>query len=192
VVAKRSHASAACVLQKLEVVQGAPTAWEAGEDLFPAALLLVAMRKVYKRVLERKLVFGQLLEPDDDAVRGRSLVCAFVDQRRAGLLKLVVLEDAGIVGVLGAALDQHGVAGVEQLLCRGGRQAGAVLERLGLGAGVEGGQGHGGGWCRCRCRGRRESIARAAGEAAGRKLYTGGERRSECGELDCTEHSRQQ
>jgi hypothetical protein len=144
VVAKRSHAPACCVLEELEVIQRASTAGKPRQDLLPAALLLVAVRKVDKGVLERKLVFGQFLQADDDAVLGCRLVSAFLDERRAGLLELLVLEDARIVGVLGAALDEHWVAGVEELLGRGGGQAGAVLERLGLSAGVEGGERHGG------------------------------------------------
>ena len=145
-VAKGGDAPARLVLEELEVVEGAAAAGEAGEDVLPAALLLVAVGKVDKGVLERELVLGQLLQADDDVVAGRRLVCAFLDERGAGLLELFVLEDAHIVGVLGAALDQHGIARVQQLLGRRGREAGAMLERLGLGARVEGGKGHGAGF----------------------------------------------
>lgn len=97
---------------------------------------------MHEGVLQRRVGLGQLLEADDDAVGGRSLPGAFINQRGSGLLELGVGEDAGVGGVLGAALDQYGVAGIQQLLGRGGREAGAVLERLGLGAGMQRGEGH--------------------------------------------------
>jgi len=144
VVAKRCNAPAGCVLEELEVVQGSSTAGEAGQNLLPAALLLVAMGKVDECVLERELILGELLQSDDNPVFGRALVCTFLDQGRTCLLKLFVFEDAGIVWVLGAALDQDWVAGVEELLRCGGCEGRSVLQRLGLGACVEGGERHGG------------------------------------------------
>jgi hypothetical protein len=86
------------------------------------------MREVDEGVLKRELVFGQLLQSDDDPVLGRVLVCAFLDERRAYLLELLVLEDAGIVGVFGRALDQDRVASTKQLLC-GGR---CETDRIGI------------------------------------------------------------
>lgn len=142
-VAKGCNAPAGLVLEELEVVEGTAAAREAGQHVLPAGLLLVAVGKVHKRVREREVVVGQLLEADDDVVGGGRLVCALVDERGAGLLELGVVEDARIRRVLGAALDQHRVARGEQLLRRRGREAGPVLERLGLGARVEGGEGHG-------------------------------------------------
>jgi hypothetical protein len=111
------------------------------------------MREVNKCVLERELVFGQLLQSDDDPVLGRRLVCAFLDQRRTCLLELLVFEDASIVWILGAALDQDWVASVEELLGCGGCESRAVLQRLGFGAGVKSGKCHGG----C-CERRKQSI----------------------------------
>ena len=135
-VTERSNAPARLVLQKLEVIEHTAAAGEPGEDLLPAALLLVAMRKVDHCVLERPVLLGQLLQADDDVVLGRLRPRALRDESRAGLLELVILEDALVVGVGGAALDVDLVAGVEQLLGGGGSEAGAVLEGLGLGAGV--------------------------------------------------------
>lgn len=144
-VAESSHSAAGGVLQELKVVESTPTAGEACQHLLPASLLLVAMGKVYESVLERGVLLGQLLQADDDAVLGCCLPRVCVDQGGAGLLELFVLEDARVVGVLGAALDEHWVAGIEQLLGGGGCEAGAVLEGLALGAGVECGEGHGAG-----------------------------------------------
>lgn len=102
VVAKGSNAPARLILQELEVIQGASSAGKPGQDLLPAALLLVAMCKVYKSLLEGEFVFGQLLEANDDAVvLGRVLVCAFLDEGCACLFEFLILEDAGIVGVFG-------------------------------------------------------------------------------------------
>lgn len=142
-IAKGSYSPAGGVLQELQVIEGASTAGEAGEDLFPASLLLVAVGKVHKGVLERRILLGQLLEANDDVVFWCVLPRVCVDQYSAGLLEFLVLEDARVIGVLGAALDAHGVAGIEQLLGGGGCEAGAVLKRLALSAGVEGGEGHG-------------------------------------------------
>jgi hypothetical protein len=94
VVTKRRNAPARCVLEELKIVEGPPTAWEPGQDLFPPALLLVAVCKVHKSVLEGKLLFGELLQADDDSILGRCLVCAFLNQGRACLLILVVFLDA--------------------------------------------------------------------------------------------------
>lgn len=143
-VAKGGNAPARLVLQELEVIQHTAAAGEAGQDLFPAGLLLVAVGKVDHGVLERPVLLGQLLQADDDVVLGRRGPRALVDERGAGILELAVLEDALVVRVGGAALDVDAVAGREQLLGGCGREAGAVLEGLGLGAGVERGERHGG------------------------------------------------
>lgn len=122
-VAKRSNASAGCVLEKLEVVECASTTRKPCQDLFPPPLLLVAMGKVDESVLEGELFIWQLLQPNDDAVCRRRLVGALVDQCCTSLLKLLVFEDAGIVGVCRTALDEYWVAGIEQLLDCGGCEA---------------------------------------------------------------------
>lgn len=137
VVAKGGNTPARLVLQELEVVEGAAAAREAGEDLLPAALLLVAVGKVHHGVLERPFLLGQLLQANDDVIAGRLGPRALVDQCGAGLLELAVLEDALIVWVGGAALDLDLVAGRYQLLGGGGCEAGAVLKGLRLGAGVQ-------------------------------------------------------
>jgi hypothetical protein len=119
VIAERSNAPAWLILQEFKVVQCASSAGKPRQNVLPAALLLVAMREVDKCVLQRELVLGQLLQSDDDPVLGRVLVCAFLNEGRACLLELLVLEDAGVVGVLGRALDEDRVASIEQLLCGG-------------------------------------------------------------------------
>ena len=71
VVAKGGNTPTRLVMQELEVVEGAAAAGEAGKDLLPAALLLVAVGKVYHGVLERPVLLGQLLQADDDVVARR-------------------------------------------------------------------------------------------------------------------------
>ena len=136
-VAECSDAPARLVLQELEIVQHATAAGEPSEDLLPAALLLVAVGKVHHGVLQRPVLLGQLLQANDDVVLGRLCPRALGDEGCACLLKLLILEDALVVGVGGAALDIDLVAGVEQLPGRGGCEAGAVLEGLGLCARVQ-------------------------------------------------------
>jgi hypothetical protein len=51
-VTKRCDTTTTLVNQKLEIKQGAATTWEAGQDLVPSALLLVAMCKLDVNVLE--------------------------------------------------------------------------------------------------------------------------------------------
>ena len=127
VEAKGRDSASALVLQKLEVVEGAAAAREACQDVGPAALALVAMRKLHVRVLERERLLGELLEPDDDVVgRGRG-PAALGDQGRAYIGEFGVVEDAQ-----GAAFNVDGVAGVEEGFGCGWGQGGAVLEGLGL------------------------------------------------------------
>lgn len=141
-VTERGHSSASGVLEELEIVQGATTAGEAGQDGFPATLLFVAVGKVHKGVIKGGFGLWELLQANDDAVGGRRFPRAFGDQGSASLLKLLVLENTGIVWVLGAALDEDWVAGIEQLLRGGGCEGGAVFEEFGLSAGVKGGESH--------------------------------------------------
>lgn len=184
-VAKGGHTPARVVLQKLEVVQDAAAAGEAGKDLLPAALLLVAVGKVDHGVLERPVLLGQLLEADDDVVLGRRLgPRALGNEGGAGGLKLGVLEDALVVRVGGAALDVDCVAGRDQLLGGRGREAGAVLKGLGLGAGVQRRERHDG-VCVCIYVGVGVGVgvcvSRAIGRSAGSRLYIHGrDARSEC------------
>lgn len=105
-------------------------------------MLLVAVGEVHKGMAERRFGLGELLQTNDDAVGGRRLPRAFGDEGSTGLLKLFVLEYTGIVWVLGAPLDEDGVACIEQLARGGGGEGGSVLEEFGLSAGVEGGKGH--------------------------------------------------
>lgn len=61
--AKGGDAAALLVGQELEVQQRAAAAREAGQDLLPAGLVLVAVRELDVGVLEREvLVFGQFFE----------------------------------------------------------------------------------------------------------------------------------
>lgn len=70
VVAERRHPPPTLVLQELQVVQRALARWEAREHLCPAALVLVAVRELHMRVLEREGVFGELLEAQDYVALG--------------------------------------------------------------------------------------------------------------------------
>lgn len=136
-VAECSHSPTGAVLKKLEIIQSATSPRESGQGMFPATLLLVAMGKVYESVLERGVFFWEFLQANDYAVGWGRLPRAFVDQGAANVLELLVLEDTGVIGVFGTALDEHGVACVEQLLGCGGSETGTVFEGLGLSASVE-------------------------------------------------------
>lgn len=61
---------------------------------------------------------------------------------RATREQTTYFEDTAEIGVLGTALHQDLVASVEQLLSGGGRDAGTMLERLGLCTAMKGGLGH--------------------------------------------------
>lgn len=61
--AKSCDAAALLVGQKLQIQQRAAAAREAGQDLLPAGLVLVAVRELDVGVLEREvLVLGQFFE----------------------------------------------------------------------------------------------------------------------------------
>lgn len=137
--------------QELQVQECATAPGEAGEDLLPVLLALVAVSELDVGVLEGEGLLAQLLEADDDVVGGGVDPALLLDNLAAGLLELGVVEDARGARLLAAALlDVDHVAGVDERLggCR--CQGGAVLEGLGLGAQVEDGGRHvvkvGGGW----------------------------------------------
>lgn len=87
------------------------------------------MRKGDVVVGERKVVLGNLLEPQDDGAGGGMGPPAGGDEGRASSLVLGVVEDALEVGVGGGALDGDGVAGLDERADDGGGK-GAVLEGL--------------------------------------------------------------
>lgn len=149
VVSKGSNAPARRVLQELQIIQDTTAARETSQHLLPAALLLVAVGKVDHGVLKRGILLGQLLKANDDVVLRRLLPRVCRHKLAADLLVLLILEDALVIGVLWAALDNNGVASIQQGLGRRGRQARAVLVELGFGAGVQRGERHGDVWEVC-------------------------------------------
>ena len=81
--AKRSHTAARVVVQELEIVKCSTSTMEAGENLGPTALLLVAMRELDVRVWEWLVTLGKLLQPDDRDVARRRWPGVVVDELAA-------------------------------------------------------------------------------------------------------------
>jgi hypothetical protein len=105
-VAEGGDAAAGCVLEELEVQEGAAALGEAGEDLFPAALGLVAVGKLHVRVFEGEAVFGEFFEANYDVGGGGGDPAAFWDEGCADSGEFLVVEDAER-----GAFDIDGVAG---------------------------------------------------------------------------------
>lgn len=128
-VAKGTHTAAQLVDEELEVVEDRAAAGKAGEDLFPAALVLVAVGKGNVVISQGKAVLGDLLEAEDQGAGGGIGPAAGGDEGRSGRLVLGVVEDAAEIGVRGGALDRDGVAGVDERADDSGGK-GPVLEGL--------------------------------------------------------------
>lgn len=116
-VAKGGDAHAVRVGEELEVVEEAAGAVEAAQARGPAVLLLVAVLEVDVGAGEVEgLVFGELLEAEDDVVLGGLFPAAGGDNLGADGTELVNLVDA-----LGVLFDLDGVAGVDEGLGGAGR-----------------------------------------------------------------------
>ena len=70
-VAEGGNTAASRILKKFKIIQGPASPREAGQDLFPPALLLVAVGEMHHGVFERRVFFGELLQTNDDVVLGR-------------------------------------------------------------------------------------------------------------------------
>lgn len=93
-VSKCGHPPPRIVGQKLEVEQRAAPLGESRQDVFPAALALVAMGELNMSVLQGELVFGELFQPDNDVVGGGLCPRSFGDQRCSYLFEFLVIEYA--------------------------------------------------------------------------------------------------
>jgi hypothetical protein len=69
-VSERRDSASSVVLKKLKVEESTIAGGEAGEDLIPTSLVLVAVRELDVGVLEREGVFGKLLEAKNDVIGG--------------------------------------------------------------------------------------------------------------------------
>ncbi len=67
---ERSNTATGLVGKELQVQQETLTTVPAAQDILPATLLLVAMGKSNMDVLQREIIFGQLLEAQDNGVLG--------------------------------------------------------------------------------------------------------------------------
>lgn len=65
-----SNTATRLVGKELQVQQEALTTVPAAQDILPATLLLVAVGKSNMDVLQREIIFGQLLEAQDNGVLG--------------------------------------------------------------------------------------------------------------------------
>jgi hypothetical protein len=86
------------------------------------------MCEVDERVLKRKLLFWELLQPDDYAIFRRVLVVSLLNERSSRLLVLLVLEDSAEVWVLWTSLYEDRVPSIEKLLGGSWCERGSVLE----------------------------------------------------------------
>lgn len=88
-----SNPAASIIGQEFQVEQCALSAWPAAEDLLPATLLLEAMGESDVDVLQRKVIFGQLLQTQNDGILRRILnPRSLLNQRRSDLYQLVVFR----------------------------------------------------------------------------------------------------
>lgn len=135
--------TAAVVGEEFEVKESSATARESREDLLPAGLLLVAMCELNMDMLEGdcnksepaiepglqvvELTFfnRQLLQPNDDVIRGSFAPCVFWHQRSTDLLELAVIKYA-----LWATLHIDSVSRVDKSFGSGGSQGGSMFESL--------------------------------------------------------------
>lgn len=67
---ERSNTATGLVGKELQVQQETLTTVPAAQDILPATLLLVAVGKSNMDVLQREIIFGQLLEAQDNGVLG--------------------------------------------------------------------------------------------------------------------------
>lgn len=114
-VSESRDPTTALILQELKIVKSTLTSREAGQNLLPSTLVLVAVGELNVCVLEGEGVFGKLLETKDNMVGGSVNPGTFRDQRAANGSELFIVKDA-----LRGALDYDFVSGIEEGLSRCG------------------------------------------------------------------------
>ena len=142
-VVSESCDTAAFVGEEFEVKESSATARESREDLLPAGLLLVAMCELNMdmlegdctksvpaieprlRVVELTFFNRQLLQPNDDVIRGSFAPCVFWHQCSTNLLKLAVIKYA-----LWTTLNIDSIPRVDKNFGSGGSQCGSMFESL--------------------------------------------------------------
>jgi hypothetical protein len=132
VVTKRSNAATVLVLEELKVEKSAVALIKTTKNGVPATLVLVAVCELNVSVLQGEVLFGELLEANDDVVLRNFGPRSSRDKRSTSALVLGVREDAQR-----RTLDIDRVASIDELLRNRRRDGRTVLEGLGLGPDVK-------------------------------------------------------